>query len=206
MHSGKLDSTSLPVMEYFQTIQGEGFHQGKNAYFIRLGGCDVGCPWCDVKESWDASDHPNVQISTLVEAVKKSGVRHVVITGGEPLMYDLTELTKAIKSTGAKIHVETSGAYPLTGTWDWITLSPKKFKQALPEYYPQANELKIIVFNEHDLEWAETHAARVEEDCQLYLQPEWSKAKKMLAKIIEYKKSAPKWHTSLQLHKYIGMP
>ncbi len=186
----KIES-SLPVMEHFYTLQGEGFHQGKAAYFIRLGGCDVGCVWCDVKDSWDAGKHPKYEVGSLKSEVSKTPAQIVVITGGEPLMHELTGLTNELQSAGFKTHIETSGAYPLSGTWDWICLSPKKFKAPLPEIIPLANELKIIVFNKSDFEWAEKYAALVSPTCKLYLQPEWDKAAEMTPLIIEYIKSHP---------------
>ncbi len=196
----------LPVMEQFYTIQGEGVHQGKSAYFIRLGGCDVGCVWCDVKESWDADKHPKMQVTELVERALSHPSKLVVITGGEPLMYDLTYLTRELQKAGLKTHIETSGAHPLTGIWDWICLSPKKFKHPLEEFYPHADELKIIVFNKHDLIWAEEHATQVNKNCALLLQPEWSKEKEMLPLMIDYAKSHPEWRVSLQTHKYMDVP
>ena len=199
-------STQFPVMESFYTLQGEGFHQGRAAYFIRLGGCDVGCVWCDVKESWDASKHPLRDVSDIVDEVKKSATEIVVITGGEPLMYELQALTESLKGAGYKTHIETSGAYPLSGEWDWICLSPKKFKAPLPEILRQANELKVIIYNRSDLDWAEKYAAFVQTACKLYLQPEWSTADKMTPQIIDYIKSNPRWELSLQIHKYINVP
>lgn len=200
------ETVKLPVMEHFYTIQGEGYHQGRAAYFIRLGGCDVGCVWCDVKESWDASKHPLLDVRTLSSEVSKTPAEIVVITGGEPLMYDLDELTTELKSAGLNTHIETSGAHPLSGNWDWICLSPKKFKAPLPEILPFANELKIVVYNKSDFEWAEKYAALVSPSCRLYLQPEWDKAAEMTPYIIDYIKSHPKWELSLQLHKYIHVP
>lgn len=197
---------ALPVMEHFFTIQGEGFHQGKAAYFIRLGGCDVGCVWCDVKDSWDAESHPKLQIISIVEIVKRNPKGLVVITGGEPLMHNLDILTAAIKEEGYQTNIETSGSHPLTGSWDWICLSPKKFKAPLPEIFPVAHELKIIVFNKSDFEWAEKHAALVNKSCKLYLQPEWSKAAEITPLIVEYIKNNPQWELSLQIHKYINVP
>ena len=193
-------------MEAFYTIQGEGFHQGHAAYFIRLGGCDVGCFWCDVKESWDAGKHPKYEIERLKSEVRKTPAEIVVITGGEPLMYDLDELTKKLQDAGLKTHLETSGAYPPSGHWDWICLSPKKFKAPMPEILPHANELKIIIFNKSDFDWAEQYAAMVSPDCKLYLQPEWDKAAIMTPLIIEYIKENPQWELSLQIHKYIHVP
>ena len=202
----KLQMSSLPVMEHFYTLQGEGFHQGKAAYFIRLGGCDVGCVWCDVKDSWDAEKHPKLNVQSLRLKVKETPAEIVVITGGEPLMHNLDELTKELRSAGLKTNIETSGAYPLSGSWDWICLSPKKFKAPLPEVIPFANELKVVVFNKSDFEWAEKYAALVSPICKLYLQPEWDKAVEMTPLIIDYIKANPKWELSLQIHKYINVP
>lgn len=199
-------NSALPVMEHFYTLQGEGFHQGKAAYFIRLGGCDVGCVWCDVKDSWDAEKHPKLEIRSLKSEVKKTPAEIVVITGGEPLMHHLDDLTKELKEAGLKTHIETSGAYPLSGSWDWICLSPKKFKTPLPGILPLTNELKIVVFNKSDFEWAEKYAAQVSAECKLYLQPEWEKAAQVTPLIIEYIKAHPKWELSLQIHKYINVP
>jgi 7-carboxy-7-deazaguanine synthase len=196
----------LPVMEHFYTIQGEGFHQGRAAYFIRLGGCDVGCVWCDVKDSWDASKHPMIAIETLVDEVKNTNAELVVITGGEPLMHNLDLLTKKLQEAGLETNIETSGSSPLSGSWDWICLSPKKFKAPLPEVVPYANELKIVVFNKSDFTWAEEFATQVSPNCKLYLQPEWSKATIVTPLIVEYIKDNPKWELSLQLHKYINVP
>ena len=199
-------NTLLPVMEHFYTLQGEGFHQGKAAYFIRLGGCDVGCVWCDVKESWDAEKHPKYEVGSLKSEVRKTPAEIVVITGGEPLMYDLTELTKELQEEGFKTHLETSGAYSLSGSWDWICLSPKKFKAPLSEIIPLAHELKVVVFNRSDFAWAEKYAAQVNSDCKLYLQPEWDKASEITPLIIDYIKEHPQWELSLQIHKYIHVP
>ena len=193
-------------MEDFYTIQGEGFYQGHAAYFIRLGGCDVGCVWCDVKDSWDASAHPHVSVDDMASRAKASGSGIVVVTGGEPVMYDLAPLTEALKASGLRTHIETSGAYPLTGTWDWVCFSPKKFKLPHPSIFEQAHELKIIVYNKSDFEWAEEYAAKVSTSCELFLQPEWSKEKEMLPWIIEYVKANPKWKVSLQIHKYMNIP
>ncbi len=196
----------LPVMESFYTLQGEGYHQGRAAYFIRLGGCDVGCFWCDVKDSWDADKHPKLTITSLVQEVQQTPSEIVVITGGEPLMHNLDQLTAALQFAGLKTHIETSGSSPLSGTWDWICLSPKKFKAPLPEVLPEANELKIIIYNKADFDWAETYAAQVSTHCKLYLQPEWSKAGAITPSIIDYIKANPKWELSLQIHKYINVP
>ncbi len=197
---------SLPVMEAFYTLQGEGFHQGRAAYFIRLGGCDVGCVWCDVKDSWDASKHPLQTVTDIVTEAKKYPGRLAVITGGEPLMHNLHELTHALKVAGFETNIETSGSSPLSGDWDWICLSPKKFKAPLPEIIPLAHELKVVIFNKHDFDWAETYAAQVNPNCKLYLQPEWDKAEKVLPLIIDYIKAHPQWELSLQTHKYINVP
>jgi 7-carboxy-7-deazaguanine synthase len=197
---------TLPLMEDFYTIQGEGYYQGHAAYFVRLGGCDVGCVWCDVKESWEAEAHPKVSIEEIVRRAKSSGTEIVVITGGEPAMYDLTVLTSELKKAGLQTNIETSGAYPLTGSWDWVCFSPKKFKAPDASVYPLANELKVIVYNKSDFKWAEDFAKEVGMDCELFLQPEWSKEKEMLPLIIEYVKANPKWKVSLQIHKYMNIP
>lgn len=204
-----IQTQSLPVMEHFYTLQGEGFHQGRAAYFVRLGGCDVGCVWCDVKDSWDAAAHPQMSIDEIVNAVSKESSGNkglVVITGGEPLMHNLTPLTKALQAKGFETNIETSGAHPLSGIWNWICLSPKKFKAPLPEVVPFANELKVVVFNKSDFEWAEKYAAMVSPTCKLYLQPEWDKAATVTPIIIDYIKQHPKWELSLQIHKYINVP
>jgi len=196
----------LPVMEHFYTLQGEGYHQGRAAYFIRLGGCDVGCVWCDVKESWDAAKHPLFNINDLIAVVKKTPAKIVVITGGEPSMHNLKELTHQLQANGLKTHIETSGSHPISGSWDWICLSPKKFKAPLPEIIPLAHELKIIVYHKSDFDWAEKYAALVSPQCRLFLQPEWEKAGEMTPLIIEYVKAHPQWELSLQVHKYINVP
>jgi 7-carboxy-7-deazaguanine synthase len=196
----------LPVMEHFYTLQGEGFHQGRAAYFIRLGGCDVGCVWCDVKESWDAGKHPLWKIEDLILNIERTPSKVVVITGGEPLMHNLGELTSSLQSAGFKTHIETSGAYPLSGHWDWICLSPKKFKAPLPEILSLAHELKVVVYNRSDFDWAEKYATLVSPHCKLYLQPEWDKAAEMTPLIIDYIKNHPEWELSLQIHKYINVP
>ncbi len=193
-------------MEHFYTIQGEGYHQGKAAYFIRLGGCDVGCVWCDVKDSWDAGRHEQLAIGNLQQAIKQTPAKLVVITGGEPLMHNLDELTTLLQQQGLQTNIETSGAHPLSGNWDWICLSPKKFKAPLPEILPLANELKIVVFNKSDFDWAEKYAALVSPNCKLYLQPEWDKANEVTPLLVDYIKANPKWQLSLQVHKYINVP
>lgn len=195
----------LPLMEEFYTIQGEGFHKGTAAYFIRVGGCDVGCHWCDVKESWNAETHPPTGIEAIVtNAAKYSNT--IVVTGGEPLTWNMEPLTQALKAKNLQTHIETSGAYALTGEWDWICLSPKKNK--LPEgvIYDKAHELKVIVFNKHDFEFAEEQAAKVNKDCILYLQPEWSVKEKMTPLIVDFVMKNPKWKVSLQTHKYLNIP
>ncbi|MDR3712924.1 MAG: 7-carboxy-7-deazaguanine synthase QueE [Puia sp.] len=197
---------TLPVMESFYTIQGEGFHQGRAAYFIRLAGCDVGCSWCDVKESWDAAKHPHFTIGQIVGQATGFPGRLAVVTGGEPLMHDCGELTDQLARAGFSTHIETSGAWPLTGEWDWICLSPKKFKAPLPDILPLANELKVIVYNKSDFEWAERYASQVAPSCKLFLQPEWSKSATITPLIIDYIKAHPRWEFSLQLHKYIHVP
>jgi organic radical activating enzyme len=203
---GDVAASTLPVMEQFYTIQGEGFNTGRAAYFIRLGGCDVGCVWCDVKESWDADAHPRHAISDLVAAASEYPGRHVVITGGEPLMHNCGPLTKALQTAGFQTWIETSGAHPLSGNWDWICVSPKKFKAPLPEVLAHADELKIIVFNDSDFAWAEEHAALVPATTRLYLQPEWSRAARMTPALIDYVKAHPRWQVSLQTHKYLDIP
>lgn len=199
-------SPTLPVMEHFYTLQGEGMHQGKAAYFIRLAGCDVGCVWCDVKESWDRSKHPDIPIDFLVSEIQQTPASLVVITGGEPLMHDLTLLTEKLKEAGFQTHLETSGAHPITGTWDWICLSPKKFKAPLPAILPLADELKVVIFHRSDFQWAETYAAEVRPDCQLFFQPEWDRSTEILPLIVEYVKAHPKWRATLQTHKYLNIP
>jgi len=213
--------TTYPVMEAFYTLQGEGSHSGKAAYFIRLGGCDVGCVWCDVKDSWDAGRHPVKTVDEILTTIykqleteelnlKSSHRDHtkpiIVITGGEPLMHDLTTLTKALHKAGFSINIETSGSSPLSGEIDWICLSPKKFKPPLPEVIRVADELKIVVFNKSDFTWAEQFAAQVSPACKLFLQPEWDKREQMTPLIVAYIKKHPQWQMSLQTHKYIGVP
>lgn len=204
--SEKVESGQMvPLMEEFYTIQGEGFHTGKAAYFIRIGGCDVGCHWCDVKESWNPNLHPPTAIENIADGAKKYSDT-VVVTGGEPLTWNMDPLTQALRDKGITIHIETSGAYPLSGSWDWICLSPKKTKPPVKEIYQNADELKIIIFNQNDFKWAEEHAARVPPNCKLFLQPEWSKRDKMIPLISDYVMANPKWQISLQTHKYIGIP
>jgi organic radical activating enzyme len=195
----------LPLMEEFYTIQGEGYHTGKAAYFIRIGGCDVGCHWCDVKESWNADLHPPTLTDRIVNNVKNTA-NTVVVTGGEPSMWNLEYITNTLQNLQIKTHIETSGAYYLTGKWDWICLSPKKTKLPLDSIYPKAHELKVIVFNKNDFKFAEEQAAKVSENCELFLQPEWSNKEKMTPLIVDYVMKNPKWKISLQTHKYLNIP
>jgi organic radical activating enzyme len=207
MNVKNIDSkVSLPVMERFYTIQGEGRYAGRAAYFIRLAGCDVGCVWCDVKESWDAEIHPLLEIDAIIEEIKHTPTEFVVITGGEPAMYDLTTLVQKLHDNNWEVAIETSGCYPLKGEIDWYCFSPKKFKVACEEAYQKASELKVVVFNKSDFEWAEKHASLVNSNCLLYLQPEWSKQEQLLPVIIDYVKSNPKWKVSLQTHKFMNIP
>ena len=194
-----------PLMEDFYTIQGEGVHTGKAAYFIRLAGCDVGCWWCDVKDSWDESAHPKVKTGDIVERAKKSGAKLAVITGGEPLLHNLEALTIELKKAGMEIHIETSGSSPLSGSLDWITLSPKRFKKPLEEVFPYVDELKVVVLTNKDLEWAELNAAKCPENTVLLLQPEWD-TPKSVGLIIDYVKKNPEWGISLQTHKFLNVP
>ncbi len=195
----------LPLMEEFYTIQGEGYHKGTAAYFIRVGGCDVGCHWCDVKESWNAELHPPTSIDKIVNNASNYS-NTIVVTGGEPLTWNMDPLTKMLKEKNLQIHIETSGAYKLTGVWDWICLSPKKIKLPKDEIYQRANELKMIIFNQDDFRFAEEQAAKVNKNCLLYLQPEWSKREKMMPEIVDYVMKSPKWKVSLQTHKYLNIP
>ena len=198
--------SSLPVMEHYLTLQGEGYWTGAAAYFIRLAGCDVGCHWCDVKESWEIEPEQHESLETIVSWVVESEAERVVITGGEPMIHDLSQLTSLFQTANIKVHLETSGVYPLSGTFDWICLSPKKFKPVLPEWYEIANELKIIVFNSHDLIWGEEQAAKCDKNkTLLYLQPEWSRHSDT-SEIIEYIKTHPKWRLSIQSHKFVNIP
>ena len=193
-------------MEHFYTLQGEGFHSGRAAYFIRLGGCDVGCVWCDVKDSWDASKHPVLSTEEIIAFAAKHPGRIAVITGGEPAMHDLSSISQSLHKAGFKVHIETSGAHPLSGKLDWVTLSPKKFKAPLEENMDKANELKIVVYNKSDFQWAEEYAVKMNKNCKLYLQPEWSRREQVTPLIIDYIKSHPEWQLSLQTHKYINIP
>ncbi|MEC5167121.1 7-carboxy-7-deazaguanine synthase [Flavobacterium sp. PL11] len=197
--------TMLPLMEEFYTIQGEGYHTGTAAYFIRIGGCDVGCHWCDVKESWNAELHPPTAIDLIVNNASIFS-ETVVVTGGEPLMWDMSALTQSLKNKHLKVHIETSGAYPLSGTWDWICLSPKKNKLPTKTVYDNADELKVIIFNKHDFIFAEEQAEKVNSNAILFLQPEWSKKEEMTPLIVDYVMKNPKWRVSLQTHKYLNIP
>ncbi len=197
--------TMLPLMEEFYTIQGEGFHTGTAAYFIRVGGCDVGCHWCDVKESWNADLHPPTHIDAMV-ATATAQANTVVITGGEPLMWNMAPLTQKLKEKGMKVHIETSGAYQLSGVWDWICLSPKKNKLPTKSVYEKADELKVIIFNKHDFIFAEEQAAHTNPNAILFLQPEWSKRDEMTPLIVDYVMNNPKWRISLQTHKFLNIP
>ncbi len=200
------NGTHLPLMEHFYTIQGEGAFTGVASYFVRLAGCDVGCVWCDVKESWDANQHPVLSVEEIVTLTASGIGKIVVVTGGEPLMYKLENLTSALKKAGKRTHIETSGAHPISGAWDWVCFSPKKFKEPHQSVYPLANELKVVVFHKSDFEFAEKHAALVSADCLLYLQPEWGKEKAMAQEIVAYVKANPRWRISLQTHKYLNIP
>ena len=202
---GEIKMEALPLMEAFRTIQGEGAYTGVPSFFLRIGGCDVGCHWCDVKESWDPKKHPLTTIPDILKQIDGND-KTVVITGGEPLMWDMTYITQSLKKIGKRVHLETSGAYEYSGIWDWVCLSPKKNKPPLKEWYQRADELKIIVYNLDDLKWAEKHAKMVKEECQIYLQPEWSKREHILPVIIKFLEKNPRWRLSLQTHKYIGLP
>tara|TARA_A100001015_G_scaffold77003_1_gene85503 strand:- start:74 stop:703 length:630 start_codon:yes stop_codon:yes gene_type:complete len=199
-----LNGSSLPLMESFYTIQGEGYHKGSAAYFIRIGGCDIGCHWCDIKESWDVEKFPLVNVKSIVDKVKKKSNK-VVITGGEPLIYNMNPLTKKLKQLNISTHLETSGAYELTGYWDWICLSPKKNKLPINNIYSIANELKIIIYNKNDFLFAENLAKNTNPDCKLYLQPEWSKREKVMPLIVNYVLKNNHWKVSLQTHKYLNI-
>lgn len=193
-------------MEAFYTVQGEGFYTGHAAYFVRLAGCDVGCVWCDVKESWDTFPEQWKPVGRIVDDALKHPARMVVITGGEPCMYDLSELIRRFHKEGFRVHIETSGAYLLKGDADWVCVSPKKFKAPLPEMLSKADELKVVVFNESDLQWAQKHAADVKTGCRQYLQPEYGKSNKILPVIVDFVKNNPAWQISLQTHKFLGIP
>lgn len=202
---GEMEGVEYPVMEHFHTIQGEGVHTGRSAYFIRTAGCDVNCWWCDVQESWDEEKHPAVSVDTLVEGAVESGAPIAVITGGEPLLHDLDPLTLALKRAGLNTHIETSGSSPMSGYFDWVTLSPKRFKKPLEEAYRHADELKVVVLTNKDLEWAEETASKCHPETRLLLQPEWSRSEEAMPLITEYVKENPRWEISLQTHKYLGV-
>lgn len=199
----KLEPLSYPVMEHFYTLQGEGCYTGQAAYFIRLGGCDVGCVWCDVKESWDRNAHPEIEVKSLVEAALLHPARIAVVTGGEPTLHQLDSLSRALKEAGFRTHIETAATNPITGIWDWITISPKKFKAPVMANLALAHELKVVIFHPSDLKWAESFLPYVSPDCKLYLQPEWSKHEKMAELIIDYIEKNPRWQLSLQTHKFV---
>jgi 7-carboxy-7-deazaguanine synthase len=197
---------SYPVMEHFYTLQGEGAYTGHAAYFIRLAGCDVGCVWCDVKDSWDATIHPKLTVAQMLVAIQQANAQLVVITGGEPLMHNCEALTVVLKENNIRTHIETSAAHQLSGQWDWVCVSPKKFKPALPEVLAIANELKVVVYHKSDLDWAIAHAAKVGPNCKLYIQPEWSKLETITPLLVDFIKQYPQWQLSLQTHKYINVP
>jgi len=196
----------LPLMEEYYTIQGEGFHAGKAAHFLRLAGCDVGCVWCDVKDSWDADKHPKISIDSLLNMVEKQKAETVVITGGEPLMHNLDLLCEILQGAGKKTFLETSGAHPFSGSWDWVCVSPKKFLTPRPESLSRADELKVVIYHPSDFKWAELHAAQTTEHCLLYLQPEWTKINEVLPLIVDYVKQNSKWKISMQIHKFMNIP
>lgn len=206
MQNQERNNIQYPVMEHFYTLQGEAAYAGQAAYFIRLGGCDVGCVWCDVKESWDAEAHPKMSLEEIVTAASRYPGRIAVITGGEPTMHDLLPLTQALKAAGFRVHIETAATAPLRGIFDWITISPKKFKAPLPENLKLAHELKVVIYHKSDFEWAEQYAAQVSEDCKRYLQVEWSKRDALSPMILEYIMAHPQWQLSLQTHKYLNIP
>ncbi len=197
---------ALPLMEHFYTIQGEGFHQGKASYFIRFGGCDLGCSWCDVKESWDAGNYPLIPVTEIVNEVVKSGAKMCVVTGGEPMIHDLSLLTQMLHQHHVTVNVETSGAYPISGEWDWICVSPKRFKLPLPESLKVASELKVVINHANDFRFAEQFVAHLKDNCKLFLQPEWSREKVVLPLMIDYVKQHQQWEISLQIHKYMNIP
>lgn len=197
---------ALPLMEHFYTIQGEGFHQGKASYFIRFGGCDLGCSWCDVKESWDAGNYPLIPVTEIVNEVLKSGAKMCVVTGGEPMIHDLSLLTQMLHQHQVKVNLETSGAYPISGEWDWICVSPKRFKLPLPESLKVASELKVVINHANDFRFAEQFVPQLKDNCKLFLQPEWSREKEVLPLMIDYVKEHQQWEISLQIHKYMNIP
>jgi len=197
---------NLPVMEHFYTLQGEGAFTGHAAYFIRLGGCDVGCTWCDVKESWDINAHPKISIDAIADLTQNSGTKIAVITGGEPTMHDLTTLTQSIQNLQIRTHIETSGTNPISGDWDWICFSPKRFKKPLEMYFELSHELKVVIAHKNDLRWAKEFEAKMHKNCKLYIQPEWDNRQEMTNLCIDFIKENPNWSLSLQTHKYIDIP
>ena len=201
-----IEGKLLPLMEEFYTLQGEGFHTGQAAYFVRIGGCDVGCHWCDIKESWDASKYPPVPVGLIIEHAAAFPAKAIVVTGGEPLLYNLDYLCKGLKSKGIRTFLETSGSVPVSGLWDWICLSPKKDAPPLTGIFSMANELKVIIQDQGDFTWAEENALKVKDDCNIYLQPEWSSSGQIIPVIVKYIKDNPRWRISLQSHKYMRIP
>ena len=195
----------LPIKETFVSVQGEGYHAGTSSFFIRTQGCDIGCHWCDEPNSWDLNTGTSISIDYLVTMAKKNNIKNIIFTGGEPLMHDLTEVSTRLSDEGFVLHLETSGAYPLSGKWDWVTLSPKKIKAPLPEIYQHASELKIIIYNKHDFQWAVAEAEKVSDSCLLYLQPEWSKKTVMQPLILDFLSKQTQWKLSLQMHKYLNI-
>lgn len=200
------EGKKLPLVEQFYSVQGEGFHTGKPAYFIRIGGCDIGCHWCDSKLTWNPEFHPLVDIKDIVNKVLRTPAQSIVVTGGEPSLYNLTPLCEQLKRHDIKTYLETAGTNKLTGEWDWICLSPKKQNQPLDVYYEKADELKVIIYEEADIKWAEETSKFVSSNCYLFLQPEWSQYKKMINPIVDYVKNYPKWNISLQAHKFMRIP
>lgn len=198
--------THYPLMEHFYTLQGEGAHAGMPAYFLRLAGCDVGCVWCDVKESWTTEGYPRVSPSEMLEYIRSTPTKNVVVTGGEPLLYDLSDLTDTLQRSGYQLWLETSGAWPLSGFWDWIVLSPKKFKPPVPGIHQAAHELKVVIYHPSDLQWAQEHAALVSDACRLFIQPEWSRKERLHPLLVDFVKNHPRWQLSLQTHKYLDIP
>ena len=200
----KIDSNNLPVMEMFYSLQGEGYHSGSAAFFIRIAGCDIGCHWCDVKESWDHGNHDILNIPKIIDSIDNK-TRIVVISGGEPLMWDMTVITTKLKEKKFRRHLETSGAYDISGDWDWICLSPKKQQLPKNQLYRIADELKIIIYNKHDLNFAMEESRKVNDNCKLFLQPEWGKFDKMKDEIVKFIKTNSRWRLSLQTHKFLGV-
>jgi organic radical activating enzyme len=196
----------LPLMEAFYSIQGEGYNTGMASFFVRVGGCDVGCHWCDVKESWNANLHPPTLTDDIIKQVETCPAKAVIVTGGEPLNYNFDYFCAAMKERGIKTYLESSGSNQLSGKWDWLVLSPKKNKPPVEEIYAYANELKIIVSDASDFAWAEENAKKVSSECLLYLQPEWSKADEMMQSIVDYVLAHPRWQISIQSHKYMRIP